>query len=268
MNRVGAAGEDGGNMGLAGRVALVTGASRGIGAVIARVLAEQGMDVALNARSAQVHAVADELRQRGLRVAAYQADISQKNQVEAMVEQMEAELGPLYLLVNNAGLLRTGPTPDLAEADWDETFAVDVKGVFLCSQAAIRRMMPRRQGRIVNVASIAGQIVRVKQIAYCSAKAAVIHFSRCLAVEMAPYNITVNCLCPGMTQTEMLVESAAARGLDLAAMVALHPPWADGRAGRARPSGRLFCGGRGGARHRPGRGGGRRAESVHAVDAE
>ncbi len=210
-------------MGLAGRVALVTGASRGIGAVIAGVLAEQGMSVALNARSAQVHAVADELRQRGLRVAAYQADISQKNQVEEMVAQVEAELGPLYLLVNNAGLLRTGPTADLSETDWDETFAVDVKGVFLCSQAAIRRMMPRQKGRIVNVASIAGQIVRVKQIAYCAAKAAVIHFSRCLAVEMAPYNITVNCLCPGMTQTEMLVESAAARGLDLAAMVALIP---------------------------------------------
>jgi 2,3-dihydro-2,3-dihydroxybenzoate dehydrogenase len=216
-------GKDGGSMGLAGRVALVTGASRGIGAVIAGVLAEQGMSVALNARSAQVHAVADELRQRGLRVAAYQADISQKKQVEEMVAQVEAELGPLYLLVNNAGLLRTGPTPDLSEADWDETFAVDVKGVFLCSQAAIRRMMPRQQGRIVNVASIAGQIVRVKQIAYCASKAAVIHFSRCLAVEMAPYNITVNCLCPGMTQTEMLVESAAARGLDLAAMIALIP---------------------------------------------
>jgi 2,3-dihydro-2,3-dihydroxybenzoate dehydrogenase len=207
-------------MALAGRVALVTGASRGIGAVIARVLAEQGMAVALNARSAEVNAVAGDLRQRGLRAAAYQADVSRKAQVEAMVEQVEAELGPLYLLVNNAGLLRTGPTPDLSEEDWDATFAVDVKGVFLCSQAAIRRMIPRRRGRIVNISSIAGQIVRVEQIAYCSAKAAVIHFSRCLAVEMAPHNITVNCLCPGMTRTDMLLEGAARRGMNLDAMIA------------------------------------------------
>jgi NAD(P)-dependent dehydrogenase (short-subunit alcohol dehydrogenase family) len=84
-------------------------------------------------------------------------------------------------------------------------------------------MMPRGGGRIVNVASIAGQIVRVAQIAYCSAKAAAIHFSRCLAVEMAPHGITVNCLCPGMTWTEMLGKSAAARGLDLDGMVALIP---------------------------------------------
>jgi NAD(P)-dependent dehydrogenase (short-subunit alcohol dehydrogenase family) len=111
----------------------------------------------------------------------------------------------------------------MSEADWDETFAVDVKGVFLCSQAAIKRMMPRRLGRIVNISSIAGMIVRTNQIGYCSAKAAAIHFSRCLAVEMAPYGITVNCLCPGMTRTEMLVNSAQERNLDLAAMTDLIP---------------------------------------------
>jgi 2,3-dihydro-2,3-dihydroxybenzoate dehydrogenase len=93
---------------------------------------------------------------------------------------------------------------------------VDVKAVFLCSQAAIRRMMPRRAGRIVVVSSIAGQIVRTNQIAYCAAKAAAIHFSRCLAVEMAPYGITVNCLCPGMTDSEMLRQSARERGAALA----------------------------------------------------
>jgi 3-oxoacyl-[acyl-carrier protein] reductase len=100
---------------------------------------------------------------------------------------------------------------------------VDAKGVFLCSQAAIRRMIPRRQGRIVNISSIAGLIVRTAQIGYCSAKAAVVHFTRCLAVEMAPHGITVNCLCPGMTWTEMLSVSARERGLDLDAMVELIP---------------------------------------------
>ena len=140
-----------------------------------------------------------------------------------MLERVEDELGPLWLLVNNAGVLRTGPTAEMSEQDWDETFAVDAKGVFLCSQAAIRRMMPRRAGRIVNISSIAAVIVRTAQIGYCSAKAAVNHFSRGLAVEMAPHGITVNCLCPGMTRTEMLEKSAVERQLDLEAMVALIP---------------------------------------------
>ena len=210
-------------MSLNGKIALVTGASRGIGLEIVRVLAEQGMLVAMNARSELVEQEAATLRQQGLRVAAYRADISAKAEVEAMMARIEQELGPLWLLVNNAGVLRTGPTAELSEDDWDVCFNVDARGVFLCSQAAIRRMMPRRAGRIVNVSSIAGVIVRTAQIAYCSAKAAVNHFSRCLAVEMAPYGITVNCLCPGMTWTDMLEKSAAARGLDLEAMIALIP---------------------------------------------
>jgi NAD(P)-dependent dehydrogenase (short-subunit alcohol dehydrogenase family) len=210
-------------MTLEGRVAIVTGASRGIGVEIARTLGVQGMAVALVARSSQVEVVAAELRGEGLKALGFMVDVSKRAEVEAMVENVEQELGPLWLLVNNAGVLRTGPTADLREEDWDEVYNVDVKGVFLCSQAAIRRMMPRGAGRIVNVSSIAGQIVRVAQIAYCSAKAATIHFSRCLAVEMAPHGITVNCLCPGMTWTEMLGKSAAARGLELDAMVALIP---------------------------------------------
>jgi NAD(P)-dependent dehydrogenase (short-subunit alcohol dehydrogenase family) len=210
-------------MTLAGKVALVTGASRGIGVEMARVLAGQGMHVAVAARSAQIEQVAADLGGEGRRVIGVPADVSRKADVERMVEQVEVELGPLWLLVNNAGLLRTGPTAEMREEDWDDVFATDAKGVFLCSQAAIRRMIPRRAGRIVNIGSIAGHIVRLRQIAYCAAKAAVIHFSRCLAVEMAPHGITVNCLCPGMTRTEMLEKSAVERGLDLDAMVALIP---------------------------------------------
>ena len=210
-------------MTLQGKVALVTGASRGIGLEIARLLADRGMLVALNARSEQVEQEAAALRQAGHQARAYMANISRKTEVETMVEQIEQDLGPLWLLVNNAGVLRTGPTADMSEEDWDDVFNVDAKGVFLCSQAAIRRMIPRRQGRIVNISSIAGFIVRTAQISYCSAKAAVNHFSRCLAVEMAPYGLTVNCLCPGMTWTEMLESSAQARNLDLEAMVALIP---------------------------------------------
>jgi NAD(P)-dependent dehydrogenase (short-subunit alcohol dehydrogenase family) len=205
------------------RVALVTGASKGIGLQVARALAERGVGVALVARSRSVEDLAADLRSRGHAAIGIVGDVSRKAEVERAIDQVERELGQLWLLVNNAGVLRTGPTAEMPEEDWDETFSVDAKGVFLCSQVAIRRMIPRRGGRIVNISSIAGFIVRTGQIAYCSAKAAVIHFSRCLAIEVAPYGITVNCICPGMTRTDMLLDSAVERGLDLDGMVSLIP---------------------------------------------
>jgi len=208
---------------LQGKVALITGASRGIGLAMARILAQKGMLVAMAARSERVEQEAKALQAEGLKTLAIRADITRKAEVEAMVERVENELGPLWLLVNNAGVLHVAPTAEMSEEAWDEAFNVDAKGVFLCSQAAIRRMMPRQAGRIVNISSIAGVIVRTNQIGYNSAKAAVNHFTRSLAVEMAPYGITVNCLCPGMTQTEMLAQSAQKNNLDLEAMVALIP---------------------------------------------
>ena len=209
---------------LNGRVAIVTGAGRGIGQTVARVLGERGMLVAVNDLDpALAESTAAELRSAGVEAWALPGDVSQKADAQMLIERTEAVLGPLWLLVNNAGVFNSGPTAELSEAAWDVVFDVDAKGVFLCSQAAIQRMMPRGGGRIVNLASIAGMIVRANQIAYCSAKAAVIHFSRCLAVEMAPYGITVNCLCPGMTWTEMLETSAAERGLNLNAMVEMIP---------------------------------------------
>ena len=210
-------------MSLEGKVALITGASRGIGLEIAHVLGEKGMIVAMNARSERVEKEAEALRTEGLQTTAIRADITRKADVGVMVERVENELGPLWLLVNNAGLLHVAPTAEMSEEAWDEVFAVDAKGVFLCSQAAIQHMMPRKVGRIINVSSIAGIIVRTNQIGYSSAKAAVIHFTRCLAIEMAPYGITVNCLCPGMTQTEMLAHTAKKNNLDLEAMIALIP---------------------------------------------
>jgi len=206
------------------RVAVVTGGGRGIGKTIVHVLAQKGMRVAVNdVNPALAEDVVREFSAEGLQVLALPGDVSRKEEVLTMMDRAEAELGPLWLLVNNAGIFNAAPTADLSEEAWDKAFAVDAKGVFLCSQAAIRKMIPRRQGRIVNFSSIAGMIVRTAQIAYCSAKAAVIHFSRCLAVEVAPYGITVNCLCPGMTRTEMLTVSSKERGLDLDAMVELIP---------------------------------------------
>ena len=220
---------------LNGRVAIVTGAGRGIGQTVARVLGGRGMRVAVNDLDpALAENTAAELRSAGVEALALPGDVSLKADAQMLIARTEAGLGPLWLLVNNAGVFNSGPTAELSEAAWDVAFDVDAKGVFLCSQAAIRRMMPRGGGRIVNIASIAGMIVRANQIAYCSAKAAVIHFSRCLAVEMAPYGITVNCLCPGMTWTEMLETSAAERGLNLERDGGDDPCGAHGRRNRSR----------------------------------
>ena len=207
---------------LEGKVALVTGAGRGIGKA-AGLLAQRGMRVAVNDVDPALAAAAEsEFRAEGLAALAVPGSVARKTDAAAIVEQVETGLGPLWLLVNNAGIFSNGPTSELSEEAWDKTFNVDAKGVFLC-QAAIQRMIPRGQGRIVNIGSIAGLIVRTEQIAYCAAKAAVIHFSRCLAVELAPHGITVNCLCPGMTWTEMLKTSAVERGHDLPGMWPLIP---------------------------------------------
>jgi len=209
---------------LRGRVALVTGGGRGIGKAIVRVLAQQGMIVGLNdVRLELAETTAEEFCNDDLRVVPFSGDVSDRAVVSEMIDRVEAELGPLWLLVNNAGVINTGMATELSEQAWDQAFQIDTKGVFLCSQAAVRKMIPRKGGRVVNISSIAGVIVRTDEIAYCSAKAAVVHFTRVLAVEMAPYGITVNCICPGMTRTEMLIGTAKERGMDLDAMVKLIP---------------------------------------------
>lgn len=191
--------------GLEGRVAVVTGAARGIGREIAASLAGSGMAVA----------ACDLEAPQGVGALQLACDVSNKQQVTQLFDKVESILGPTWLLVNNAGIFHSDRTVDHGEQEWDRVFAVDTKGVFLCCQAALRYMEPRRQGRIVNIASIAGLIVRTRQLSYCSAKAATIHLSRCLAVEVAPMGITVNCLCPGMTETEMLRQSRALSGATL-----------------------------------------------------
>ena len=181
-------------------VALVTGGGRGIGERIARELAEAGMRVAVSARSRdQVEGVAGEIG--GL---ALVADVSREEDVERMVDEVERELGPIDLLVANAGI--SGPrghTWEVTPADWWHTHEVNVKGVFLCCRAVIPGMIERRSGRIVITASGAAYLPGSSGTSYSSSKAAVNRFGETLANELAPYGIPVFPFSPGLVQSDM-----------------------------------------------------------------
>ena len=207
-------------MELGGKVALVSGAARGIGRAIAVALAEAGCDVAVSdiARSSDgatpyalssdddLMQTAREVEQRGRRSVAIRADVTSAADVARMLSEVEHRLGGLDVLVANAGIIAAAPVATMDEAQWDRIFAVNVKGVFLCARAAIPLIAKRGTGRIVNVASVAGKTGRGGLAAYCASKAAVISFTQALAEELGPMNIAVNALCPGYIQTAMWTE--------------------------------------------------------------
>ena len=189
-----------------GRVALVTGASRGIGRAIALDLARRGFDLALNDITRQAEALDEVLREArgmGRRAIAVHADVSAKSEVAAMVEKVVAELGAIHALVNNAGILIASPVELLAEEHWDRVMDVNAKGTFLVTQAVLPIMKAQRYGRICNIASIGGKHGAPEQAHYSASKAAVMGFSRVLAHEVGPLGITVNCVCPGIIYTDM-----------------------------------------------------------------
>ncbi|MCL5058114.1 MAG: 3-oxoacyl-ACP reductase FabG [Actinobacteria bacterium] len=201
------------------RVALVTGASRGIGAAIACDLALKGYAVALNYKKSREPAcnLVDAINASGGRALAVQADVGDSSEVGEMVGEIEKRFGGPDILVNNAGIVRDSLVQNMAEEDWDEVMGTNLKGVFNCSKAVLKTMKRKRWGRIISISSIVGQQGRKGQANYAAAKAGVIAFSKSLALELAPWQITVNVVAPGFTETGMtggLTERARAGILD------------------------------------------------------
>jgi 3-oxoacyl-[acyl-carrier protein] reductase len=191
--------------GLAGKVALVTGASRGIGRAIALELARQGMHTALGyqARADAAEAVCHEVEALGVQAAAVQADVARSEDVERMVATALETFGRIDVLVNNAGLARDRLLLRMKDDDWDEVLNADLRGAFLCTRAVLRGMIRQRWGRIINISSVSGIVGNAGQANYAAAKAGLIGFSRSVAREVASRAITANVVAPGYIETDI-----------------------------------------------------------------
>ena len=190
------------------RIALVTGASRGIGRAIAARLAHQGWAICINYRKRQdcAEALAAELRQEGRKVMCCRADVSDRQEVMDMVSRIRDTLGPVSLLVNNAGISGQSLFQDTDETAWHRFFAVNVDGAYHTVQAVLPHMLHEHAGCIVNISSMWGLRGASCEVAYSATKAALIGLTRSLAAELAPSGIRVNCVAPGVIQTDMLWE--------------------------------------------------------------
>jgi NAD(P)-dependent dehydrogenase (short-subunit alcohol dehydrogenase family) len=187
---------------LQGRVALVTGAARGIGHACALALAHAGADVALGLRDVQTGAdLAGEIESMGRQALRLQMDMTRLDEIRAAIDKTVAHFGRLDILVNNAGLAPGNLAEHVREEDFDLTLAVNLKGTFFASQAAGRLMIGQRYGRIINLGSQAGFVALPTESVYCMTKAAISHLTKCLAVEWGQYNITVNTVAPTFIHT-------------------------------------------------------------------
>jgi 3-oxoacyl-[acyl-carrier protein] reductase len=199
---------------LEGKVALVTGGSRGLGRAICTVLAREGAAIAFNYSRSEEDArrTLDDLRSAGARAWAFRASVLDKAAIDAMVRAIEAEAGaPIDVLVNNAGVGQVVPLALMQEDDWDRMMDVHVKGAFLVTQGVLRGMIRMRRGRIVNVSSLAGVKMLEAPVHYCTAKAALKGFTEGLAKEISRYGVTVNCIAPGILEEGVSVNVPPAK---------------------------------------------------------
>ena len=190
---------------LNGKVAVVTGASRGIGRAIALILAEKGADVVVNfvGREDAAAAVAGEIRAMGRRALVFQADVSDSAWAAALINAAVEEFGRVDILVNNAGITRDNLVLRMKDEEWDALLHVNLKGAFNCVKAATRPMVKNHYGRIINITSVVGLTGNPGQVNYCAAKAGLIGFTKALAKELGSRQITVNAVAPGFIMTEM-----------------------------------------------------------------
>ena len=193
-----------GNSDIEGKAALVTGASKGIGRAISLELARLGVKVAVNYNSSKAEAqeVVQSINEMGGDAFAVQADVSDLDQVNAMVNRVNEEWGGVNILVNNAGIINDGLLMRMSDEQWHRVMSVNLNGTFFCTRATLRHMVRERWGRIINIGSVVGIRGNVGQTNYSSSKAAIIGFTKSLAKEVATRNITVNAVTPGYISTE------------------------------------------------------------------
>jgi NAD(P)-dependent dehydrogenase (short-subunit alcohol dehydrogenase family) len=212
--------------GLSGRVALVTGAARGLGRAISLALAHAGADVALGLRDVKADlGLAAEIRKMGRKALPLQMDMSRMEQISSAVGETAKEFGRIDILVNSAGIAPENLAENVREEDFDTTLAVNLKGTFFASQAVGRLMIQQRSGRIINMSSQAGFAALPMESIYCMTKAGVAHLTKCLAVEWGKYGINVNAVAPTFIRTpgtESALSDAAFRADTLERIAALH----------------------------------------------
>ena len=208
---------------LKGKTALITGASRGIGRSIAEAFAAEGANIALNAREpARLEQTASELRDSyAVKVSTHACDVSERAPVDAMIAEIESD-GQIDILVNNAGIHIAASFLDYSFEDFKKVLEVNVYSVFHVTQAALPKMIERKAGRIINMASSAGKWGSRNQSAYNASKHAMVGITRCLALEMAPHNILTNAICPWVVETDLadsfMTQHSAAAGIPLATL--------------------------------------------------
>jgi gluconate 5-dehydrogenase len=189
---------------LDGRIALVTGSSAGIGLALGRGLGQAGATVVLNGRSAaSCEAAAATLRSEGLQVRTQVFDVTESAQVIKAVDAIEASVGPIDILINNAGIQRRAPFADFVEADWHELMRTNLDSVYHVGQAVARKMIPRKRGRIINICSVQSELGRPGIAPYTASKGAVKMLTKGMAIDLGPHGINVNGIGPGYFKTEL-----------------------------------------------------------------